>query len=108
VNYEVEGDTGGQQIAPLLLITFVENAFKHGISYSSPSTINIHVSIFEQTLTLVVSNPILEKSRFAGGGLGIKNVTRRLDLLYPGKYLLDIVHTGCLHIVNLKIDLRND
>ncbi len=108
VNYEVEGNTGSQRIAPLLLITFVENAFKHGISYSTPSTISIHVSIFEQTLTLVVSNPVLEKNRFAGGGLGIKNVTRRLDLLYPGKYLLDIVHTDCLHIVNLKIDLRND
>jgi two-component system LytT family sensor kinase len=92
----------------LLLITFVENAFKHGISYSRPSTIQIEISIFEKTLTLLVSNPVIETNSFASGGLGLKNVTRRLDLLYQDKYLLDIIHNDHLHIVNLKIDLNGD
>lgn len=107
INYEVSGSTEGKQIAPLLLITFVENAFKHGISYSRPSTITISIGIFEKTLTLLVSNPVTETNTFARrGGLGLKNVTRRLDLLYPGNYWLDIVHNDHLHIVNLKINLN--
>lgn len=108
IQYDVKGDGKGKQIAPLLLITFVENAFKHGISYSRPSTIKIEIGIFEKTLTLLVSNPVIETNSFATGGLGLKNVTRRLDLLYPGKYLLDIIHNDHLHIVNLKIDLNGD
>ncbi len=108
IEYEVNGNTAGQQIAPLLLITFVENAFKHGISYARPSVIKIQLQIFEKTLTLLVSNPVTETNSFAGGGLGLKNVIRRLDLLYPGKYWLDIVHNDHLHSVNLKINLNSD
>ena len=108
IEYEVTGEATGHQIAPLLLITFVENAFKHGISYTNPSVIKIQLQIFEKTLTLLVSNPVTETNSFANGGLGLKNVIRRLDLLYPGKYWLDIVHNDHLHIVNLKINLNSD
>jgi two-component system, LytTR family, sensor kinase len=108
IRYTVSGSTTGKRIAPLLLITFVENAFKHGISYSRPSTINIDIGIFEKTLTLLVSNPVIESNSFVHGGLGLKNVTRRLDLLYPGKYWLDIVQNDHLYIVNLKINLNSD
>lgn len=108
IEYEVTGEATGHQIAPLLLITFVENAFKHGISYTNPSVIKIQLQIFEKTLTLLVSNPVTETNSFAGGGLGLKNVIRRLDLLYPEKYWLDIVHNDHLHIVNLKINLNSD
>jgi two-component system LytT family sensor kinase len=108
IEYEVTGEATGHQIAPLLLITFVENAFKHGISYTNPSVIKIQLQIFEKTLTLLVSNPVTETNSFAGGGLGLKNVIRRLDLLYPDKYWLDIIHNDHLHIVNLKINLNSD
>jgi len=108
IEYAVNGLTNGKRIAPLLLITFIENAFKHGISYSKPSTVKISISIFEQTLTMLVSNPVVETNSFADGGLGLKNVTRRMDLLYPSKYWLDIVHNDHLHIVNLKINLNSD
>jgi two-component system, LytTR family, sensor kinase len=106
--YEVKGKPEGKQIAPLLLITFVENAFKHGISYTNPSVIDISIVIFEKTLTLVVSNPVVEINSFVGNGLGLKNVRRRLDLLYSGKYLLDIVHNDSLYIVTLKMNLNSD
>jgi LytS/YehU family sensor histidine kinase len=95
-------------IAPLLIITFIENAFKHGISYTHASTIKIEISVFEETLTLLISNPIVERNSLTEGGLGLKNVTRRLDPLYPGKYLLDIHHDDHLHVVNLKLDLKSD
>ncbi|MBL7742954.1 MAG: histidine kinase [Chitinophagaceae bacterium] len=108
IRYSVKGDLKGYNIAPLLLITFIENAFKHGISYTHASVINIEIDVFEETLTMLISNPVVERNSFAVGGLGLKNVTRRLDLLYPGKYLLDVHNDDYLHIVNLKLDLKND
>jgi two-component system LytT family sensor kinase len=108
VQYNVEGELEGNTIAPLLLITFIENAFKHGISYTKASVINIDIKIFEKTLTLLVSNPVTESNSFTNGGVGLKNVARRLELLYAGNYLLDIVHNDHLHIVNLKINLTSD
>jgi hypothetical protein len=108
INYTVSGQLKGYKIAPLLLITFIENAFKHGISYAQASTINIQIRVFEETLTLMINNPIVEKDSFATGGIGLKNVTRRLDLLYPGKYTMDIQDNDYLHIVNLKLDLKSD
>jgi len=106
IRYVVNGQLNGYQIAPLLLITFIENAFKHGISYTQASSVNIEINVFQETLTLIVSNPIVERNSFVSGGLGLKNVKRRLDLLYPGKYLLDIYHNDYLHTVNLKLDLK--
>lgn len=105
LNYEVNGKLEGNRIAPLMLMSFIENAFKHGISYTQSSVINIEISVFEKTLTLKVSNPLVKNDTFTQGGLGLKNVTRRLELLYPGKHTLDISHNDSLYIVNLKLDL---
>lgn len=107
LDYSVTGPLEEKSIAPLLLINFIENAFKHGISYAQPSRITISISIFEKILTLTVINPIVEKDSFARGGLGLKNVTRRLELLYPGRHHLAIDHRQDLHIVNLKLDLSH-
>ncbi|MEJ0102545.1 MAG: histidine kinase [Bacteroidota bacterium] len=106
LNYSVTGQLQGHSIAPLMLISFIENAFKHGISYSQSSTISIELMVFEKTLTLNVANPIIKNDTFTQGGLGLKNVTRRLELLYPGKYSLDARHTDNRYIVNLKLDLK--
>jgi two-component system LytT family sensor kinase len=108
IHYNVEGQLEENTIAPLLLITFIENAFKHGISYTRASVINIDIKIFEKTLTLLVSNPVTETNSFTNGGVGLKNVARRLELLYAGNYLLDIVNNDHVHIVNLKINLTSD
>ena len=107
INYVVTGDMEGKLIAPLLLINFIENAFKHGISYSQASAIDINIAIFEKTLTLTVVNPMVESDSFAPGGLGLKNVIRRLELLYADHHQLDIHHNNSLHIVNLKLELTN-
>jgi two-component system, LytTR family, sensor kinase len=108
VNYEVRGNTEALTIAPLLLISFIENAFKHGVSYIYPSTISIEISVFDETLTLVASNTVFENNTFDTGGIGLKNAKRRLELLYPEKYLLDIVRNNRLYVVNLKINLQSD
>ena len=105
LRYTINGNLSGNTIAPLMLITFIENAFKHGISYTQPSVINIDITVFEKTLTLTVSNPVVKNDIFTQGGLGLKNVTRRLELLYPGKHNLTISQTDNQYLVNLKIDL---
>lgn len=114
IQYEVSGVTSDLLIAPLLLITFIENAFKHGISYSSPSAININIGITGNDLTLTVGNTIIRKtpvdgeSEAPGGGVGLVNARRRLDVLYPGRYLLDISDNNSIYVVNLKITLDHD
>ncbi|MEO8404328.1 MAG: histidine kinase [Chitinophagaceae bacterium] len=108
IDYAVTGVRPGYSIAPLLLISFIENAFKHGISYTQTSTIHIALTFFEKTLTLQVINPIVKTDTFAHGGLGLKNAGRRLDLLYPGKHTLDIFQNDQQYIVNLKINLESD
>ncbi len=105
IGYEVNGKSEGLYIAPFLLITFVENAFKHGVSYAKPGRINVQIDIFEKTLTLFVENPYAESDSFTNIGLGLKNTERRLELLYPGKYSLESEKKEDRYIVNLKLDL---
>lgn len=107
IQYEVNGNPQGLHIAPFLLITFIENAFKHGVSYARPGKINIQIRIVEKTLTLRVENPFSETDNFTNKGLGIKNTERRLELLYPGKYLLQTEKNGNQYLVNLKLELND-
>lgn len=76
------------QIAPLLFISFVENAFKHGTSANQPSNISIHLSTEGDSIRFVCSNTNLPKSNHdkSGSGVGLDNTRRRLDLLYPNRY----------------------
>jgi len=80
------------KIAPMLLLPFVENAFKHGISATKASEIRIEVSVKDQTLHLKVSNTLQEKTSnpLEESGIGLQNTKRRLNLLYPGRHLLTI------------------
>ena len=112
IQYEVTGVTNDLLIAPLLLITFIENAFKHGISYSSPSAIDIKIGVTGTDLTLTVGNTIVRRplstGETRGGGVGLVNARRRLDVLYPGRYLLDISDNNSIYVVNLKISLDHE
>ncbi len=107
LDYSVTGDMTGKKIAPMLLISFIENAFKHGISYTHASAIDIQIHIFEETLTLTVVNPVIEKDSFAPGGLGLRNVKRRLELVYPERYELMTERENDQHIVHLKLKLHH-
>ncbi|WP_127126070.1 sensor histidine kinase [Pseudoflavitalea rhizosphaerae] len=108
VRYNVTGHTDNLLIAPLLLITYIENAFKHGVSYTIPSEIRINIDVIGNSLLLTVSNAITSSRQTGYEGVGLINAKRRLDVLYPGRYLLDVVDNKSLYIVNLKIELDHE
>jgi len=81
------------EIVPMLLLPFIENAFKHGISAIEPSYIFIGIAMTETELKFEVRNSLFEdlgKQLDGDPGIGIANTRRRLDLLYAGKHTLDI------------------
>lgn len=96
-------------IAPMLLLPFIENNFKHGISSSNESFIKIHVSIEENKLKLVSTNKITEKNQASPEthqkGIGLANTLRRLSLLYKGKYDLRIDNTNPEKEYRIKLEI---
>lgn len=99
------------QIAPMLFLPFVENAFKHGISATQKSDIRIEISQTGNQLGLVVVNSIFKEqpqSVEGTSGIGLVNTRRRLDLMYPDQYTLNISELSAdnQYIVNLKINLQ--
>lgn len=77
-------------IPPLLLIVFVENAFKHGVSYNHASFIHIRIDYRDDAVTAVINNSRHEKSRPGTTGIGLENVKKRLALIYQDNYTLAI------------------
>lgn len=92
IRYTQTGDVCDRQIAPLILMPFVENAFKYGISTHEQSAIEIGVHVDGDQLTTRVSNRLMPQSHLMqrGTGTGLANVRRRLELLYPSRHTLDI------------------
>ena len=93
IEFSVRGEPLGRQIAPLLLLPFIENAFKYGISTREYSPINILLEIKDNSLYFSICNhkhlnTLLRVSD--NTGIGISNTKRRLDLFYEDRYLLDI------------------
>jgi two-component system, LytTR family, sensor kinase len=106
IKFSITGSPERLMIEPLLLIPFVENAFKHGISYLEESIVNILLIVKEKELTFQVDNSIAMKRDAAiqiDSGIGLKNVRRRLDLLYPGKYTLLVNDNGAVYKIDLNI-----
>ena len=92
------------EIPPLLFITFVENAFKHGVSYQQESFIDIKIEVGSQ-LSFTCSNSRIPKEEDKHGGVGLQNVKQRLDLIYGNSYSLDISDQSDTYTVILKIPL---
>jgi sensor histidine kinase YesM len=106
IDFVINGDPLGREIAPLLLLPFVENAFKYGVSTRECSPISILLEIKEESLFFSISNHkhINTSLRMADNtGIGINNTRRRLDLLYPGKYDLIINDKSNEFTVHLNI-----
>lgn len=87
---EVEGHINNQFIVPLVLISFVENAFKHGLATDKENPIHINISVFENKMLFTIKNKKIKANKDQTGGIGMVNVKRRLDLTYPEKYKLTI------------------
>ncbi|MDD3062294.1 MAG: histidine kinase [Massilibacteroides sp.] len=90
VNLQTEIDLENEDvlIAPLLFITLIENAFKHGISNNKPSFIHIRITQKERELYCLIENSYFPKDRQdkSGSGIGLPNLEKRLSLIYPGMY----------------------
>jgi two-component system, LytTR family, sensor kinase len=93
IDFHAEGDISKPQIAPMLLIPFVENAFKHGDFNNSSQPIEVLCRFENQQIMFQCKNVVRRQQKDALGGIGLQNVRRRLELLYPHKYQLDIVQT---------------
>ncbi|QES87778.1 sensor histidine kinase [Rhizosphaericola mali] len=106
IDYQVEGNAEHIKIAPLLLIHFVENGFKHGIVNNPQSPLQIHIKIFENRIQLHTENLKNMHQKPDGKGIGMQNLQRRLDLIYPNKHQLEIIDDKENYICNLTIDCQ--
>lgn len=98
-------------LPPLLLIIFVENAFKHGVSYAAPSFIDIKVEVTQDKLKFRCRNSRQEQKpdeKKKKGGVGLANARRRLDLLFPNQYSLEIKENDKEYDVQLEIPLSKN
>jgi LytS/YehU family sensor histidine kinase len=95
-------------ISPMILIPFIENAFKHGLNSQERNSIEIFLGIEEKILNLNVKNSfshLKEHSNKETPGIGLENVKRRLLLVYPGRHSLAITSDNAFFYVDLKIEL---
>ena len=106
INFKIEGEIENKFIAPMLLIPFIENACKHGINFKKKSFIHITLAVIKDQLTFFVSNSnhaSLKIEHNKSCGLGLQNVHKRLELIYPHKYKLQIKPTE--HTYEMKLIL---
>ena len=109
ISFEQQGEVGGKQIAPFLLIPFIENAFKYGVNSESNSDIKISIIVDATYILLGVTNNkvYLRLDREKSSGMGISTTRKRLGLLYPGKHELEISDRENEFGVHLKIELND-
>jgi two-component system LytT family sensor kinase len=104
---DINGNSDKILIAPLLLMPFVENSFKHGASYSlQKSFIKMYVTISDNLFKFYLENSIpleTKQGKERGKGIGLKNVQKRLALIYPSQHTLAISHTKDNFIVEMTI-----
>lgn len=104
VNFSHDIDDDSALIPPMILITFVENAFKYGVSSTSHSSIDITLSLKNNHLLFTTTNNIFKKKEVSTG-IGIENCRKRLELLYPNRYSLEFGGDGNIYKIVLNIQL---
>ena len=110
ITFTVLGEPENHFITPLLLLPFVENAFKYGMNtVSKNGFVRIAISCSEKKVQLVVKNnvpPAINSEAVYSMGIGIENVKQRLELLYKGKYKLSIMNEIASYTVNLQLQTK--
>lgn len=111
LDWQVEGNMEAYTIAPFLLFPFLENAFKHGFSDNTQLLkLIVHISVKEGQLFFTVANtymPVTLVKSTVGGGIGLKNVRKRLELQYPQKHHLQIQSSESYYQILLQLTLNN-
>ena len=111
LQFEITGDENNTFIEPLLLIPLVENAFKHLSNFDDgkKDLINIYLDAEKDNLAFTVENTVSKNAVQAmqnESGIGLNNIRRRLELLYPGKHRLNITNNGECFKTRLEIELN--
>lgn len=107
LDFNISGNAAQKQIAPLLLIPFIENAFKHGVNAEENSEIEIEINVTESAVNLFVKNNKVnvDNTTDVKTGLGVENTKNRLILLYPDKHHLTIDDNPLSFAVSLSINI---
>jgi sensor histidine kinase YesM len=110
IDFEVNGKVTDQQIAPLMFIPFLENSFKHGLNHLiTEGFVSIILNVDDQEVNFYIENSKADRvatpMRGKSGGIGLVNVRRRLDLLYPDQYDLSVEETPTTYAINLLLTL---
>ena len=102
-----EGEIDAIQLPALLFIPFVENAVKHNFDSEHPSYVHLFFKVDNDRLEFCCENskPAVAIAKSRVGGIGLTNIRRRLELLYPGRYLLEVAETENQYTVTLKLNL---
>ncbi|WP_214072295.1 histidine kinase [Mucilaginibacter sp. dw_454] len=105
VDFDIDGGIAGKRIASLILVPFVENAFKHGVVNDPAQPIEINLKVTGNQLLFIVNNEINKQEKDHSTGIGLPNIRRRLELIYPNRHELKISSAEETYSVTLCIDL---
>ncbi|PQJ81744.1 histidine kinase [Polaribacter glomeratus] len=108
VTYNFPSEETGIKIAPLLFISLIENAFKHGVSATKESDINIQMTLDKKIVLFTIENDNLPKKTDdkSGSGIGLPNIEKRLELLYPNKSSFKTIVKDDRYIAQLEIEIN--
>lgn len=107
ISWNIEGDIKDKYIVPLLLLPFLENAFKHGTSEQLEKPwLGVDMSVKKDVLRCKIANSKNEFVPSSKNGIGIQNVKKRLEFLYPGKHELKMNDEGNFFVVSLLVELK--
>jgi hypothetical protein len=106
ISFKTENILENIQIAPMLLLPFIENSFKHGVIKNGLLTIKINISCKDNNVFFSIENTSTNSSE-TSKGIGLENLQKRLSLLYKNAYILDISNENDIFKVNLKLIANN-
>lgn len=104
IHFEVQGIVGGQSVAPMLFISFIENAFKHSsLASGAKGPVEIRFDIQPEGISFRCRNHVGKVNKDGSSGIGLENIRKRLDLIYKHRHHLDIREQDGLYLVDLKL-----
>lgn len=108
ISLNIEGDIKDKYIAPLLVLPFLENAFKHGTSDQLEKPwLSMDIAVKQYTLHCKIVNSKNNHVPLSASGIGIENVTKRLQFIYPGRHELKTSDEGDFFVVSLRVELED-
>jgi two-component system, LytTR family, sensor histidine kinase AlgZ len=106
ISWNVEGEIKDKFIAPLMMLPFLENAFKHGASEQIEKPwLGVDISVKQDTLRCKIVNSKNENLPYSQNGIGVNNVKKRLEFIYPGNHELKMSNEGSFYVVSMMIRL---